>query len=89
MYAVPGNHDWYDGLSNFMEVFAEGRAIGQWRTQQHASYFAIKLPYKYWIFAIDIGLGGELDERQVLYFQSLVSDSAAGGGWESSHPLYR
>jgi hypothetical protein len=77
MYAVPGNHDWYDGLSNFMEVFAEGRAIGQWRTQQHASYFAIQLPYKYWIFAIDIGLGGELDERQVLYFQSLVSDSAA------------
>ncbi len=73
LYAVPGNHDWYDGLATFMEVFTESRSIGHWRTQQRASYFAIKLPYKHWIFAIDIGLGGELDDRQVKYFQNLTA----------------
>lgn len=73
LYAVPGNHDWYDGLATFLEVFAQSRSIGHWCTQQRASYFAIKLPFQHWIFAIDIGLGGELDERQVRYFQSLVA----------------
>lgn len=73
LYAVPGNHDWYDGLATFLEVFTQSRSIGHWCTQQRASYFAIKLPFAHWIFAIDIGLGGELDERQVRYFQSLVS----------------
>lgn len=73
LYAVPGNHDWYDGLATFLEVFAQSRSIGHWCTQQRASYFAIKLPFQHWLFAIDIGLGGELDERQVRYFQSLVA----------------
>jgi hypothetical protein len=73
LYAVPGNHDWYDGLASFLEVFTQSRSIGHWCTQQRASYFAIKLPFAHWIFAIDIGLGGELDERQVRYFQSLVA----------------
>jgi hypothetical protein len=72
LYAIPGNHDWYDGLASFMNVFGDRRAIGGWRTVQQVSYFAIKLPHDVWIFAIDIGLGGELDESQVLYFQSLV-----------------
>lgn len=72
LYAIPGNHDWYDGLASFMSVFGERRAIGSWRTHQRQSYFAIKLPHDLWIFAVDIGLGGELDESQVQYFQDLV-----------------
>lgn len=72
LFAVPGNHDWYDGLASFMNIFCERRAIGGWRTAQQISYFAIKLPHDVWIFAIDIGLGGELDEKQVCYFQDLV-----------------
>ena len=45
LYAIPGNHDWYDGLASFMNVFGDRRAIGGWRTVQRVSYFAIKLPH--------------------------------------------
>lgn len=79
LYAVPGNHDWYDGLASFMSVFAEQRAIGDFRTQQRTSYFAIKLPHGVWIFAIDIGLAGELDRRQVEHFQDLAKKHLVDG----------
>ena len=74
LYALPGNHDWYDGLASFMAIFADQRAIGQFRTQQRSSYFAIKLPHGFWIFAVDIGLSGELDRRQVEHFQDLAEN---------------
>ena len=32
IYAVPGNHDWYDGLTGFLRMFAQGRWIGGWRS---------------------------------------------------------
>jgi len=44
VFAIPGNHDWYDGLTGFMRRFAQGGWLGGWRTQQTQSYFAIKLP---------------------------------------------
>ncbi len=79
LYAVPGNHDWYDGLASFMAVFADQRAIGRFRTQQRSSYFAIKLPHGFWIFAVDIGLSGELDRRQVEHFQDLARNHLSDG----------
>ncbi len=79
LYALPGNHDWYDGLASFMQVFGDERAIGQFRTRQRSSYFAIKLPHGFWIFAIDIGLWGELDRRQVEYFQDLAEHELKDG----------
>lgn len=79
LYALPGNHDWYDGLASFMQVFGDERAIGHYRTRQRSSYFAIKLPHGFWIFAIDIGLWGELDRRQVEYFQDLAENDLADG----------
>ena len=44
LYAVPGNHDWYDGLTGFLRMFGQGRWIGGWRTRQTRSYFAVQLP---------------------------------------------
>lgn len=79
LYAIPGNHDWYDGLASFMQVFGDERSIGRFRTRQRSSYFAIKLPHGFWIFAIDIGLWGELDRRQVEYFQDLAENDLADG----------
>ena len=46
MYALPGNHDWYDGLTSFMRLFCQGGWVGAWRTRQRRSYFAVKLPSK-------------------------------------------
>src|SRR5688572_5324775 len=53
LFAIPGNHDWYDGLNAFDGLFcssrdrlSEGRGnvIGGWQCQQHRSYWAIRLP---------------------------------------------
>ena len=69
MYALPGNHDWYDGLVSFLRVFCarDGR-VGDWRTRQRRSYFAIKLPNGWWIWAIDIQLDTYIDDIQLDYF---------------------
>jgi hypothetical protein len=69
MYALPGNHDWYDGLVSFLRVFCarEGR-IGDWNTRQRRSYFAIRLPNGWWIWAIDIQLDTYIDDIQLDYF---------------------
>ncbi len=70
MYALPGNHDWYDGLASFLRVFCarEGR-VGDWHTRQRRSYFAIRLPNGWWIWAIDIQLDTYIDDVQLEYFR--------------------
>ena len=68
MYAIPGNHDWYDGLGNFMKVFCQQRWIGNYETHQQRSYFAIALPHNFWIWATDIQLNEDIDQPQLNYF---------------------
>jgi hypothetical protein len=69
MLALPGNHDWYDGLTSFLRVFCQRRSIGGWRTQQTRSYFSVRLPHGWWLWAIDTQLGGWLDQPQLAYFR--------------------
>ncbi|MDX6678841.1 MAG: hypothetical protein QOE31_2893 [Solirubrobacteraceae bacterium] len=76
MYAVPGNHDWYDGLVSFLRLFCANGWIGGWRTRQRRSYFALKLPNRWWIWAIDIQLDTYIDDVQLQYF----SDQKIGAG---------
>jgi len=68
LYAIPGNHDWYDGLTSFTRQFCQQRWIGGWRTWQRRSYFAIKLPHDWWLFAIDVQLQSDVDQPQIDYF---------------------
>jgi len=70
MYATPGNHDWYDGLVSFLRLFCANSWIGGWRTRQRRSYFALKLPNDWWIWAIDIQLDTYIDDVQLQYFLS-------------------
>ncbi len=72
LFAIPGNHDWYDGLGSFLHLFARERNLGRFRTRQHRSYFALKLPHGVWLLAIDGALSGEIDFGQTLYFHNLV-----------------
>lgn len=88
LYAIPGNHDWYDGLISFLRLFTqrrgigdwkvtdkttgEERSVGGWRTRQARSYFALKLPSRWWLWAVDTQLEADLDQPQVDYFQSVV-----------------
>src|SRR5215510_7133337 len=75
LFFVAGNHDWYDGLSAFTHQFCyESEAIGGWRCTQQRSYFAIKLPYDWWIWGIDVGLSDSIDAAQLEYFQAIVKE---------------
>jgi hypothetical protein len=37
LFAIPGNHDWYDGLRAFTRLFCQERWIGGWKTYQSRS----------------------------------------------------
>ncbi|MDG4763409.1 metallophosphoesterase [Solwaraspora sp. WMMD406] len=75
LYAIPGNHDWYDGLTAFLRLFARRRdaSIGGWRTEQKRSYFAVRLPHNWWLFAIDEQFGAYLDDPQLMYFEQAAA----------------
>jgi hypothetical protein len=71
LFALPGNHDWYDGLTAFLRLFARRQDghIGGWRTEQRRSYFAVQLPARWWLFAIDEQVGAYIDDPQLVYFE--------------------
>ncbi|MGI8684944.1 MAG: metallophosphoesterase [Acidimicrobiales bacterium] len=70
--ALPGNHDWYDGLTAFTRVFCQGSWIGGWTTGQRRSYFAAALPQRWWLFGIDIQFDTYIDEPQIEYFRDVI-----------------
>jgi len=80
IYALPGNHDWYDGLTAFLRLFARGQAkIGGWHTSQSRSYFAIQLPSRWWLLAVDAQFGAYLDDPQLRYFQRVADECLRPG----------
>ncbi|WP_369255325.1 hypothetical protein [Geodermatophilus amargosae] len=78
LQAVPGNHDWYDGLTAFMRTFCQGRSIGGWRSGQARSYFATKLSAGWWLWGIDIQFDTYLDEAQLAYFEEIARELCPG-----------
>jgi hypothetical protein len=70
LYAIPGNHDWYDGLTSFMRLFAQGAWIGGWRTRQRRSYFVLRLSKRWWLWATDIQFDTYIDGPQLSYFRA-------------------
>ncbi|MCR6653446.1 MAG: hypothetical protein NVV73_18980 [Cellvibrionaceae bacterium] len=72
--ALPGNHDWYDGLTSFLRLFCQAqenrRWLGAWGTLQRRSYFAIKLPHGWWLWGVDMALEDDLDPPQYEYFRA-------------------
>ncbi|MGE0853071.1 MAG: hypothetical protein AB7O44_26245 [Hyphomicrobiaceae bacterium] len=80
LFAIPGNHDWYDGLTSFDSLFcssrdrsARGNVIGGWECQQHRSYWAIRLPHNWWVWGADIQFSKYLDTSQVGYFEMVAA----------------
>ncbi|WP_412540850.1 metallophosphoesterase [Longispora sp. K20-0274] len=78
LYALPGNHDWYDGLTAFLRLFGKGRHFGGWRSPQSRSYFALKLPHGWWLYAIDEQFDAYLDEPQMDYFRAAAKELKPG-----------
>jgi hypothetical protein len=80
LYALPGNHDWYDGLTEFLRVFGGANTtIGGWTTRQKRSYFALKLPHRWWLFALDAQEGAHIDDPQLEYFHRIINESLVDG----------
>ncbi len=74
LYLVPGNHDWYDGLANFFNLFCQRRWVGGWKTWQRRSYFALKITDHLWLWAIDTQLNADIDQQQINYFNCLAKE---------------
>ena len=80
LFFIAGNHDWYDGLAAFSKQFCyETTAVGGWRCRQQRSYFALKLPYRWWIWGVDVALGDSLDYAQRHYFDAMVTQQVNPG----------
>jgi hypothetical protein len=73
LYAIPGNHDWYDGLTSFTRLFCQRRWVGGWKCHQRRSYFAIKLPYGWHLWGIDIQLEADIDQPQMDFFRRVAA----------------
>lgn len=86
VYAVPGNHDWYDGLTSFTRWFcgrrpkrgelaaSRGHYVCGRLSKQTRSYFALKLPGKWWLCAVDVQLDNWIDDEQMAYFSHLAAE---------------
>ncbi|HKQ77048.1 MAG TPA: metallophosphoesterase [Blastocatellia bacterium] len=82
-FALPGNHDWYDSLASFSEIFSSWLvrdfAGGAWRTPQSRSYFAARLPHDWWLLGVDVQLTHDIDEPQVKYFEDVIKNRMRKG----------
>jgi hypothetical protein len=73
LMATPGNHDWYDGLSGFFRMMCQYKYIGDYKTVQHRSYFAVPLREHIHVIGIDNQLLGDIDIPQLEYLKNYVA----------------
>lgn len=79
LLAVPGNHDWYDGLTAFLSRFCSEGWLGGWQTRQTRSYWAAKVQDGWWMWGIDIGLEHTpIDHHQLEYFRTAAEELVDG-----------
>ncbi len=78
LFAIPGNHDWYDGLVSFTRLFCSRKWFNGWQCPQQKSYFGIKLPHNWWLIGTDVQLNSDIDGPQVKYFESLAEHMKEG-----------
>ncbi|MPR10968.1 hypothetical protein FS320_29345 [Microvirga tunisiensis] len=71
VFAVPGNHDWYDSLVSFTRLFCSRGSFAGWEAPQQRSYFALKLPKGWWLIGTDLQLGNDIDGPQHAFFERL------------------
>jgi hypothetical protein len=71
VFAIPGNHDWYDSLVSFTRLFCSRRRFAGWEARQQRSYFALKLPKGWWLIGTDLQLGSDIDGPQYAFFQEV------------------
>lgn len=78
VFAIPGNHDWYDSLVSFTRLFCSKQWFAGWQAPQNLSYFALRLPQGWWLLGTDVQLGSDIDGPQVEYFQTVAKQMKPG-----------
>jgi hypothetical protein len=90
VFALPGNHDWYDSLVAFRQLFCSRvfnlrrfandpkTQSGGWRTRQKLSYFTLKLPQRWWLLGVDLQLTHNIDVGQLEYFAAIAQQMERG-----------
>ncbi|KAK9862826.1 hypothetical protein WJX84_007158 [Apatococcus fuscideae] len=73
-FAIPGNHDWIDGLETFQRHIHHKGWLGGWLLPQEASYFALRLPHGWWLLGLDLALVDDIDMCQCRYFARLAEE---------------
>ncbi|KAK3262485.1 hypothetical protein CYMTET_28662, partial [Cymbomonas tetramitiformis] len=73
-FAIPGNHDWFDGLDTFLRKICHKGWLGGWLLPQQNSYFALALPHGWWVFALDLALPEDIDMHQLKYFSKVAKE---------------
>lgn len=73
-FLIPGNHDWIDGLETFQRHIIHKGWLGGWLMPQEKSYFALRLPHGWWLFALDLALVDDLDMSQYRYFARIAQE---------------
>ena len=73
---MPGNHDWYDGLTAFLRLFVrhEDRTSAAGAPPSPARTSRCELPHGWWLLAIDAQSGSYLDDPQLAYFRARSRD---------------
>ncbi|DAZ93441.1 TPA: hypothetical protein N0F65_003138 [Lagenidium giganteum] len=72
VFAVPGNHDWFDGLNTFTRFICHRDWLGGWLLPQKTSHFVLKLPHGWWLFGVDLALEDDVNTEQFALFQRVV-----------------
>jgi len=76
-FLIPGNHDHFDGLETFTRHIVHKGWLGGWLLPQEKSYFALRLPRGWWLFAMDLALVEDLDMAQYRYFARIAEERMA------------
>ncbi|KAL7520746.1 hypothetical protein ACHAWX_005456 [Stephanocyclus meneghinianus] len=74
-FAIPGNHDWFDGLATYTRYILSRDWLGGWLMPQETSYFAIELPRGWWILGMDLALDNDINIEQFGFFADLAENS--------------
>ncbi|ORC89049.1 uncharacterized protein TM35_000142600 [Trypanosoma theileri] len=72
LFAIPGNHDWLDGLVTFKKYIEEESWIGGWFMPQKSSYFILVLPFNWYFICGDSGSTADIDSAQRNYFIDFI-----------------
>ncbi len=79
MVAIPGNHDWYGGISLFDEVFVLADDFaGHWNAAQTERWWVVRLPHGWWMWGLDTALDNTLEAAQADYFTEASALLAPG-----------